>query len=151
MQMLLTAIKSPKDAAMMHVVWADSAYTPATAHMRRQQHRGDWMHYIQDCPHTPRIQDAQGMPDCLRYTGNVPMGWMRAPGSREMAAALARGDEDTAAGGGEVATDRSSVGPNGVRRAGWGLFGGEGDARDGLAGGGICGCKGPHGRKRRHN
>lgn len=51
--MLLPAIKSPKDAAMMNIVLADSVYTLATAHMCWgleeaaafvEQHRVDALH-----------------------------------------------------------------------------------------------------------
>lgn len=47
----------------------------------------------------------------------------------EIEAEQSWGSHDAVAGGCEVATDGSSIGNIGVRRAGWGLYWGAGDAR----------------------
>lgn len=112
MEALMAEIRSPKDAAMMNIIVSDRVYTPARAHIRWGVVGGcppcaapqcDWLHDINDCPHTT-------------------------PGSRQMAATACWGPQDSVAGGGEVATDGSSRGPKRVCRAGWGLCWGEADA-----------------------
>lgn len=53
------------------------------------------------------------MPDCLRYRGDAPAGWVQTPDSREMQACDDWGIEDTVAGAEEGATDGSSKGGQG--------------------------------------
>lgn len=65
MEALMHELRSPKHAAMMNIVIADSVHTPARAHMRWGfaggctlcgDAQGDWRHYVEDCPHTPRAE-----------------------------------------------------------------------------------------------
>lgn len=92
----LTRTHEPEGCGHDGSCFADSVYTPARAHLRwgfaggctlcGGAEQGDWLHYINDCPHALRSADAPWMPDCLRYMGNAPAGWLQTPGSREMEA-----------------------------------------------------------------
>lgn len=139
MQKLIAEFRSPRDTAMLGIIQTDSVYTPATAFMRWGytsncrlcgSTQGDWMHYIRDCPHTEREPGGVGMPECIRYTGNIPSGWVTPAGSRQVRRDTCWGEGDTIAGGGEVATDGGSRGQRQQARARWSIHWGARDARN---------------------
>lgn len=143
---------------MLNIVLTDSVYTPARAHLRWRYEgtcdlcgaeSGECMRYVHTCTQTRRIQDPGDMPDRLRYTCNVLVGWVQRPDSREM-----QGPKDTVAGWGYVVRDGSSKGGNGCKHARWGIFWGADDPRNAKSaapgkiqialGGNTCSRTGPH-------
>lgn len=99
MEALLAELRSPRDAAMMNIVLADSVYTPTRACIRGVAGGGGGaavkrgLQVVWGCTRRldalyPTLSThpsiAKWTPDCLQYIGNVPEGWLQRPGSHEM-------------------------------------------------------------------
>lgn len=139
MEALMAEVKSPKDVAMFNIVISDSVYTSARAHIRWRftggctlcgVAQGDWLHYVEGCPLTPRTTDAQDIPIAYDIQATY-----RQDGSRHQAAGKLRPTHFVvhriqSPALGEVATVGSRIGAREVRGAGWRPFLGQSDARN---------------------
>ena len=127
----------------------DAVYTPHRAHLRwgKPGHcplcghpQGDWRHFVDDCPGITHREKCPGhFPDCLRYTGTVPLSWAQTPVSTQMRGKETWEHGPNRNGAALVATDggcrRTRVGP----RAGWGYV-----SSDQAIGSRHGAAKGPH-------
>ena len=123
-------IQEERTKAFLDFILTDAVYTPHRAHLRwgKPGHcpicrhpQGDWRHYVDDCPGITRREKCPGhFPDCLRYTGTVPLSWAQTPDSTQMRERETWAQGPSRNGAALVATDggcrRTRVGP----RAGWG-------------------------------
>lgn len=84
---------SPKRVAMLGIIQSDSVYTPPNARVRWGVHghlSALWEYargldaLLHDCAQTERGPGGADMPECIRYTGNVPAQWITPTRSRQM-------------------------------------------------------------------
>ena len=142
-------IEEERTKAFLDIILTDAVYTPHRAHLRwgKAGHcpickhpQGDWRHYVDECPGTTHKEESPAhFPDCLRYTGTVPLSWAQTPVSTQMGEREVWTQGPMGIGVAVVATDggcrRTAVGP----RAGWGFA----SNHEGI-GSGHGAAKGPH-------
>ena len=127
----LLRTSDPRAQSFADVLCTHSVYTPHIAHYRWGRsprcpgcgaEGADWAHFVDFCPSFPRgpalLPDA---PSALRYTGNVPLGYLCRPESAQMRLAQVLPEvacTDTVF---RVATDGGCRNTPGGARAGWGI------------------------------